>query len=244
MLIVGAGGFARELLEIFQQKGIADQVGFYDDVNQNTGKLLFDRFPILKNEAQAKDFFSAHGNAFTIGIGNPALRYKMHQKFEGLGGKLNSVISSKACLGSFDVSIGEGCNILDGATFSNSTSAGIGCIVYYNSIITHDCSLGKFAQLSPGATLLGGAKVDDFTVVGSNATILPNVTVGKHAMIGAASVVTKHIPDFALMIGNPARRMGWVSEFGYKLLFDKTGFATCEYSGDKYFLEQDKVVKI
>ncbi len=244
MLIIGAGGFAKELVEIFQQKGTADNIAFFDDVNLDTGNLLFNKFPILRNEIEVSDFFSRNGNEFTIGIGNPALRHKMYKKFSALEGKLTSVISSKSCIGSFEVRLGEGCNILDGATFSNTSSAGLACIVYYNAIITHDCSIGDFCQLSPGATLLGGAKVDDFGVIGSNATILSKIMVGRHSMIGAASVVTKHVPDYALMVGNPARRIGWVSEYGAKLFFDENNHAVCSFSGDQYGLKGNVVKKL
>lgn len=244
MLIVGAGGFAKELLEIFQQTGSTKNIAFYDDVNLDTGDLLFNKFPILRNGSDVDDFFSRNGKAFTIGIGNPALRYKMYTKFSSLSGRLTSVISPKAFVGSFDVSMGVGCNVLDGATFSNTASAGMACIVYYNAIITHDCSICDFCQLSPGATLLGGAKVDNFSVVGSNATILPKILVGKYAVIGAASVVTKNVPDYSLMIGNPARHSGWVSEYGQKLLFDENNHALCGISGEQYILKKSVVEKI
>jgi sugar O-acyltransferase (sialic acid O-acetyltransferase NeuD family) len=244
MLIIGAGGFAKELVEIFQHTGNTKKIAFYDDVNLNTGNLLFNKFPILKSEKEVAAYFSNNGNAFTIGIGNPALRYKMYKKFTALNGRLTSVISPKAFIGSFEVSLGEGCNVLDGATFSNTASAGMACIVYYNAIITHDCSLGDFCQMSPGATLLGGAKVNDFTIIGSNATILPKILVGKHAVIGAASVVTKDVPDYALMIGNPAKHSGWVSEYGQKLFFDENNIAICNISGDRYSLKKFVVERI
>ncbi|MEO6230494.1 MAG: acetyltransferase [Ferruginibacter sp.] len=244
MLIIGAGGYAKELLEIFHQKGIAEHLAFYDDVNTESGPLLYNRFPILKNEAEVKKFFTTHGCEFTIGIGNPGLRNKMYNKFTALNGIFTSVISSKACIGSFEVKIGEGCNILDGATFSNSSEAGMGCIAYYNSIITHDCKLGNFVQLSPGATILGGAVINDFALIGSNATILAKLNIGKSAFIAAGALITKSVPDYTLMVGNPARRAGWISEYGDKLVFNDMGVATCKISLDKYHLENENVKKL
>lgn len=70
--------------------------------------------------------------------------------------------------------------------------------------------------------------------IGANATIVCGHTIGRHAMIGAGAVVTKDIPDYALVIGNPGKIAGWVSEAGKRLTFDKDGFAYCEKSKKKY----------
>lgn len=80
--------------------------------------------------------------------------------------------------------------------------------------------------------------------IGANATIVCGHDIGKYAFIGAGAVVTKSIPDYALVIGNPARQMGWMSEYGHKLHFDKNGEAVCEESGEKYLLKDGIVKKI
>jgi len=80
--------------------------------------------------------------------------------------------------------------------------------------------------------------------IGANATIVCGNEIGKYALIGAGAVVTKTIRDYALVIGNPARQVGWVSEFGEKLHFDSKGIAICKESGSKYKLLNEKVVKI
>ena len=68
--------------------------------------------------------------------------------------------------------------------------------------------------------------------------------IGKFAFIGAGAVVTKNVPDYALVVGNPSRQTGWMSEYGHKLEFDKNGQATCKESGEKYRLENNKVSKL
>jgi len=80
--------------------------------------------------------------------------------------------------------------------------------------------------------------------IGANATIVCGVTIGRYAFIGAGAVVTKNIPDYALVVGNPARQTGWMSEFGHKLKFNSEGLAVCPESQDQYRLEKDKVSKI
>lgn len=80
--------------------------------------------------------------------------------------------------------------------------------------------------------------------IGANATIVCGHDIGKFAFIGAGAVVTKHVPDYALVVGNPARQTGWMSEFGIKLEFDANGVAVCKDSNEKYKLESGKVSKI
>ncbi len=80
--------------------------------------------------------------------------------------------------------------------------------------------------------------------IGANATIVCGHDIGRFAFIGAGAVVTKEVPDFALVVGNPARQTGWMSEFGHKLKFDAQGEATCSESGQRYKLENGNVKRI
>lgn len=79
--------------------------------------------------------------------------------------------------------------------------------------------------------------------IGANATIVCGNDIGEYAFIGAGAVVTKTVAPYALVIGNPARQLGWISEFGHRLKFDDGGRATCPESGEKYILEDGKVRK-
>lgn len=80
--------------------------------------------------------------------------------------------------------------------------------------------------------------------IGANATIVCGHDIGEFAFIGAGSVVTKHVPAYALVVGNPARQTGWMSEYGHKLEFSTEGVATCPESGQKYKLENHLVKRI
>ncbi|MEO7991966.1 MAG: acyltransferase [Chryseolinea sp.] len=80
--------------------------------------------------------------------------------------------------------------------------------------------------------------------IGANATIVCGHNIGQFAFIGAGAVVTKTVPDYALVIGNPARQTGWMSEYGHKLLFDKNGIAVCPESNEQYKLEKGSVIKL
>ncbi|KAB2918230.1 MAG: N-acetyltransferase [Bacteroidetes bacterium] len=80
--------------------------------------------------------------------------------------------------------------------------------------------------------------------IGANATIVCGNNIGEYAFIGAGAVVTKEVPAYALVIGNPARQTGWMSEYGHKLMFDEQGIAVCEESKQKYQLKDGVVSRI
>ena len=80
--------------------------------------------------------------------------------------------------------------------------------------------------------------------IGANVTIVCGNNIGKYAFIGAGAVVTKEVPDYALMVGNPSKNIGWMSEFGERLKFDNTGIAVCDKTGDKYKFNNNSVRKI
>jgi sugar O-acyltransferase (sialic acid O-acetyltransferase NeuD family) len=205
MILVGAKGFAKEVFEIVFKNKQSEMIVFYDDVNLNGDKTIFDDYVVLQSIEEAKDYFKKTDTRFAIGIGNPILRKKMFKKFTQIGGIPTSTISLDAKIGSKEVIIGVGTNILDGAILSNSVTIGDACIIYYNAIITHDCKVGDFVEISPAAILLGRCTVGSYTQIGANATILPDIIIGSNVIIGAGAVVTKNVPDNCVVYGNPAK---------------------------------------
>ncbi|MDR1758525.1 MAG: N-acetyltransferase [Bacteroidales bacterium] len=87
-------------------------------------------------------------------------------------------------------------------------------------------------------------RVGKGATIGANATIVCGNDIGNYAFIGAGAVVTRPVPDYALVIGNPARQTGWMSEFGHKLIFNTQGMATCPESGETYKRTPKGVIKI
>lgn len=80
--------------------------------------------------------------------------------------------------------------------------------------------------------------------IGANATIVCGNTIGEYALIGAGAVVTKDVPAYALVVGNPSKQIGWVSEYGHRLNFDENGLAICPESQEKYKLANNKITKL
>lgn len=87
-------------------------------------------------------------------------------------------------------------------------------------------------------------KVEKGASIGANATIICGNTIGSYALIGAGTVVTKSVKPYALMVGNPGKQLGWVSEYGHRLNFDNNNCAICPESNEEYKLENNSVYKL
>ncbi|MCA5004212.1 acetyltransferase [Sphingobacterium bovistauri] len=204
MVILGAGGFAKEILQTLEKNLSIEEIVFFDDVSLLSPNDIFNKYPILRSKEELKNYFETKGPNFVLGLGNPKLRAMMADLAKNLGGILSNAIDPNATIGEY-CSIGNGATILSQACISNSAQIGEAALIYYNCIVTHDCHIGDYVELSPGSTLLGRVKVGNFTQVGANATILPGVCIGDNCIIGAGAIVTKDVPDNQIVVGNPAK---------------------------------------
>ena len=204
MLIVGAKGLAKELLQIITESGKDQSLYFYDDVSLDLPKVLYGRYEVFSNTEQVRSLFNLDSR-FILGLGQPHLRKQLNQKFEDLGGQLTSTISKEAYASKEDVSLREGANLMAGVKISNGVKIGKALLAYYDVIITHDVKIGDFVELSPGCKLLGRVTIEDNVHVGTAAIILPNIILGARAVIGAGAVVTKDVKPDTVVIGNPAK---------------------------------------
>lgn len=155
--------------------------------------------------------------------------------------------------------IGEGCNIGQNVVISPDVVLGNGCKVqnnvsiYTGVICEDDVFLGPsmvFTNVTNPRSAVNRkseyrkTRVGRGATIGANATIVCGHDIGEYAFIGAGAVVTKTVKPYALVVGNPARQIGWMSEFGHQLEFNSEGVAVCPESGDRYLLENGEVRKI
>ncbi len=158
-----------------------------------------------------------------------------------------------------DSEIGEGCNIgqnvviSPGVRLGNNVKVQNNVSIYTGVICEDDVFLGPamvFTNvINPRSAII---RKDNYYItvvekgasIGANSTIVCGNKIGTYAFIGAGAVVTKDVKPYALVVGNPARQTGWMSEYGHKLIFDAEGFASCPESGQRYRFEDGQVSKI
>lgn len=203
MIIVGAGGHAKEIAGVFRDLNYNGQLYFYDGLTSVEDKL-FGRFEIIHSEERIKREFQKDSK-FVLGVGNPLVRYSLEEKIASLGGQLTSIISPFARIGAYSVELSAGLNIMTGAVITQEVIIGKGCLINCNATIHHGCIIGDFCELSPGSILLGKVTVGDFSIIGAGAIILPGVKIGSNAIIGAGAVVTKDVKERTTVVGIPAR---------------------------------------
>jgi sugar O-acyltransferase (sialic acid O-acetyltransferase NeuD family) len=204
MLIIGAKGFAKEVLEVLNQQHQLAGIAFYDDVSPDVPEMLYGQFPVLRTITEAKQKFDQDAR-FVLGVGTPKLRRVLGNKMMQVGGQLTSSISPKAIIGGFQNTLGLGVNIMSGAVLTNDIKIGEGVLINLNCTIGHDVVIGDYCELSPGVHVSGNVMLASNVVLGTGAVILPGVSIGENSIIGAGSVVNKDVPANAVAVGIPAK---------------------------------------
>lgn len=204
MLIIGAKGLAKEVLEIFHQKNELEGIFFYDDISTDLPEKLYGQFEVIKNMDDVIGLFK-NDNRFTIGIGNPRLRKMMLEKFMNAGGQVVSAISPFAHIGSYQTNIADGSIVMAGTVITNNVTIGRICLVNPNCVISHDSTIRDNVEISPGVKITGHCYVDEGCSIGTGAILLPKVRLGKNVTVGAGAVVTKNVADGLTVVGIPAK---------------------------------------
>lgn len=146
----------------------------------------------------------------------------------------NVVISPEVVLGN-NVKVQNNVSIYTGVTCDDDVFLGPSMV--FTNVTNPRSAVNRRGQYSKTHVGRGAS-------IGANATIVCGHDIGEFAFIGAGSVVTKTIPAYALVVGNPSRQIGWMSEYGHKLVFDQKGIASCPESSEKYQLKSGVVSKI
>ena len=146
----------------------------------------------------------------------------------------NVVISPEVVLGN-NVKIQNNVSVYTGVTCEDDVFLGPSMV--FTNVTNPRSAVNRRSQYAK-------THVGKGATIGANATVVCGHDIGAYAFIGAGAVVTKTIPPYALVVGNPSRQIGWMSEYGHRLHFDADGHATCPESGEHYQLKDGKVTKI
>ncbi len=146
----------------------------------------------------------------------------------------NVVISPDVVLGN-NVKVQNNVSIYSGVTCEDDVFLGPSMV--FTNVINPRSAVNRRGQYSTTVVKKGAS-------IGANATIVCGNDIGQYAFIGAGAVVTKEVLPYALVVGNPAKQIGWISEFGHRLSFDESGKATCPESGEAYRYDGEKVSKV
>ena len=140
-----------------------------------------------------------------------------------------------------DVVIGNGVKIQNNVSVYNGVTCEdavfLGPSVVFTNVINPRSAINRKAEFKKTIVRRGAT-------IGANATIICGIEIGQYGMVGAGAVVTKSVKSFALVVGNPAKQIGWVSEFGKRLVFEDSRNAVCEESQQRYYLQNEEVSKI
>lgn len=146
----------------------------------------------------------------------------------------NVVISPQVVLGE-NVKVQNNVSIYTGVVCEDDVFLGPSMV--FTNVINPRSAVNRREQYTKTLVKKGAS-------IGANATIVCGNNIGKYAFIGAGAVVTKEVPDYALVVGNPAKQLGWVSEYGHKLAFDENQIAICPESKQEYKLEINQISRI
>lgn len=146
----------------------------------------------------------------------------------------NVVISPEVVLGN-NVKIQNNVTVYTGVTCEDDVFLGPSCV--FTNVINPRSAVSRKDQYRK-------THVGKGATIGANATIVCGHAIGSYALIGAGAVVIKEVPAYALVVGNPSKQIGWVSEYGHRLEFDEEGMAICPETGEEYQMKGSKVSKV
>lgn len=195
LVIYGAGGHGRSLAALIRKLGGYDLVGFLDD-GRTAGETVLG-LSVLGGREKLADL-AQEGIRLAVngvgGIGDLSVRLGVYELLRQIGFRCPTVVHPTAFMED-SAALSEGGEVFPLAYVGTQVQVGYGCIINTGAIVSHDCRLGDYVNLSPGATLAGGVSVGEGTLIGMRATVNLNVQIGRRALIGNGATVKADVPD-------------------------------------------------
>ncbi len=205
ILIFGAAGHAKVIIDLVEKEGSHDILGLIDSSKKKGDDLM--GYKILGQESDLPGIIANHSiKGGVIAIGDNGLRKKVSDKILRACPDFNflSFVHPSASMGK-SVEVGIGSVILAGVIVNSDCRIGNHCILNTNSSLDHDSEMHDFSSLAPNSTVGGNVKIGEVSSIALGANIIQNITIGKHALIGAGSVVVEDIKDFSVNYGVPSK---------------------------------------
>jgi len=203
MVILGASGHAKEVVEVLKLNNYRKEILLFDDVTPDENwPALFKNYKRIKDIKELSIQFKSTPE-FIIGAGGIKAKQILWEKGLEAGGVPSTLISTNASIGSDCIELG--CTIMQLALISPDTKIGKAVMINARANIHHDVIIGNFSEIAPSAVLLGRCQIGDNTFIGSGAIVLPDIVIGDNCTIGAGAVVTRDVPNNITIKGNPAK---------------------------------------
>lgn len=203
LIVFGAGGHAKVVIDIIEQQGIYAIAGLLDDDPKHQGRNFFG-YPVLGTRAALPALISAQLHHAIVTIGDNAIRAAVALLLDAQGWRCASAVHPRASIGR-GVEIGAGSVIMAGCVVNADTTLGANVIVNTGATVDHDCRIGDAVHIAPGCHLCGGVSVGTGSLLGAGTTVTPGVGIGNKAIVGAGSTVIRDVADGAKVSGSPAR---------------------------------------
>jgi sugar O-acyltransferase (sialic acid O-acetyltransferase NeuD family) len=201
LIIIGAGGFGREVLAWSTAGPTRWQFkGFLDD----NSEALAGRMPRIPILGSIDSYEPAVDDVFLCAVGRPALRRSISEKIKARGGRFATLVHPTALVAD-RATVAEGAIVCPFALVSVDARVEEGAVIYYHSSVDHDAVIGQCCQVSAHCDITGAAVLGAEVFMGSHASILPGVRVGDRAVVGAGAVVVSDVRPGTTVVGVPAR---------------------------------------
>lgn len=204
LVIIGAGGHGREVLDVVEAinalRPTYEVIGFLADRNGAHEPLARRNVAIIGPPSDAEKLDAQ----YVVAIGDPDVRAKIDRRCASTGLESPVLIHPLASVGS-DVHLGPGSVLMAGARITTNFVGGRSLQVNVNATISHDARLGDYVTISPGCHISGNVELGDSVYLGTGSAIIPGIRIGPNTMVGAGAVVIRDLPGGVTAVGVPAR---------------------------------------
>ncbi len=203
LVIFGASGHAKVVIDIIEQQGMHDIAGLLDDNITRKGERFFG-YDVLGTRAELPALLSARLRHAIVAIGDNAGRAAVAAHLARQGWQFASAVHPRTSI-SRGVKLGPGSVVMAGCVVNADAQLGNHVILNTGATVDHDCRIEDGVHIAPGCHLCGGVRVGEGTLLGAGSTVTPGVRIGKNAIVGAGSTVIRDVTDGAKVSGSPAR---------------------------------------